>query len=272
MTVVRVRAIYVVGSVLPSALAVIFAVIISSRKADTTSEYYDSPQSDGILLSQEVTPHIDEGYPHQSNELEPPQHQYYPEHPQHQYYPEHPQHQYYPEHPQQQYYPEPPQQQYYPEHPQQQYYPGPPQQQYYPEPPQQQYYPEPPQQQYYPEHPQEPDQQGTPQQQYYPEHPQQQYYYRASQPSAYVRLPQDPGPRQPAYPPQQMATTQVVIQTSVSWTQPPSDQQVIHPGMNGQTLHIGYSGSTSVLFAFDFAHETQTFKVFMTTQVSQKQH
>ncbi|XP_005103697.1 uncharacterized protein LOC101856675 [Aplysia californica] len=109
LTADRARAIFVFGIVLPSALAVIFALMTSCRKGDAISEYYDSPQSQGVVFSQAVTTHNAQGFP------------------------------------QQQYYPGPPQQQYYPGPPQQQYYPGPPQQQNHPVPPpptaQQPYYP-----------------------------------------------------------------------------------------------------------------------------------
>ncbi|XP_005092224.1 uncharacterized protein LOC101845830 [Aplysia californica] len=118
MTFDRVRAIYVVSIVLPSALAVIFALMTSCKNVKTMSEYYNTSQLQGTVVSQTVVTYNAQGYP------------------------------------QQQYYPGPPQQQYYPGPPQQQYYPGPPQQQYYPGSPQQQNQPMPPpataQQPYYP--------------------------------------------------------------------------------------------------------------------------
>ncbi|XP_012939628.1 uncharacterized protein LOC106012151 [Aplysia californica] len=185
MTINRGRAIYVVGIVLPSALAVIFALMSSCRKGDAISEYYDSPQSQDVVISQAVTTHNTQGFP------------------------------------------------------QQQYYPGPPQQQYCPGPPQQQYYPGPPQQQYYPGPPLEKNDPvplpATAQQPYYP----------ASQPPPYERVPQDPGLKQPAYPPQPMHPTQAVIQTPVSSTQPPSDQQLLAAVRNEQSTLV----KVAVLYA-----------------------
>ncbi|XP_035827026.1 uncharacterized protein LOC106012473 [Aplysia californica] len=204
MTGDRQRAFYVVGIVLPSALAVIFALMTSCWKGDAISEYCDSPQSQGVVFSQAVTTHNAQGFP------------------------------------QQQYYPGPPQQQYYPGPPQQQYYPGPSQQQYYPRPSQQQNYPVPPP--------------ATAQQPYYP----------ASQPPAYVSGPQGPGLKQPAYPPQPMPPTQAVIQTPVSSTQPPSNQQLLAAVRNEQ--------STLVLVAVLYAVLSLPFALFILGYNLNKDH